>query len=332
LLAGIIREASEAIRQAPALICFPLVPFVLLLGLVVYWIVAGAYISSMASFSLGDLKSAVSMNSTTSTNSSAVSTMDSNDLTQYFIAYHFFGLLWTNQVIQAISMCTIAGVVCQYYWSRQKEREGCGGLRSIARSFKNCFRYHFGSLVFGALIIAIVQFARAVLAYIDKQTQGLQDKNRLLKLAMKLIQCCMWCLEKFLKFISRNAYILVAMRGGSFCASTREAFSLIFANLAQIAVTASISAFLLLLAKATITFTCGAAMFAIIDNDPSYALNGSNELSSPAVPLIMCVILAWFVASTFMNVYELAIDTILLCFCVDLKDNKEGSYYMSEGA
>jgi hypothetical protein len=138
LLAGIIREASEAIRQAPALICFPLVPFVLLLGLVVYWIVAGAYISSMASFSLGDLKSAVSMNSTTSTNSSAVSTMDSNDLTQYFIAYHFFGLLWTNQVIQAISMCTIAGVVCQYYWSRQKEREGCGGLRSIARSFKNC--------------------------------------------------------------------------------------------------------------------------------------------------------------------------------------------------
>jgi choline transporter-like protein 2/4/5 len=258
--------------------------------------------------------------------------MDSNDLTQYFIAYHFFGLLWTNQVIQAISMCTIAGVVCQYYWSRQKEREGCGGLRSIARSFKNCFRYHFGSLVFGALIIAIVQFARAVLAYIDKQTQGLQDKNRLLKLAMKLIQCCMWCLEKFLKFISRNAYILVAMRGGSFCASTREAFSLIFANLAQIAVTASISAFLLLLAKATITFTCGAAMFAIIDNDPSYALNGSNELSSPAVPLIMCVILAWFVASTFMNVYELAIDTILLCFCVDLKDNKEGSYYMSEGA
>jgi len=34
------------------------------------------------------------------------------------------------------------------------------------------FRYHTGSLAFGAAIIAIVQFIRAVLEYIDHKLKG----------------------------------------------------------------------------------------------------------------------------------------------------------------
>ena len=34
------------------------------------------------------------------------------------------------------------------------------------------FRYHTGSLAFGAAIIAIVQFIRAVLEYIDHKLRG----------------------------------------------------------------------------------------------------------------------------------------------------------------
>jgi choline transporter-like protein 2/4/5 len=44
----------------------------------------------------------------------------------------------------------------------------------------------------------------------------------------------MWCFEKIVKFISKNAYIMVAMKGKNFCRSTKAAFLLILANLAHV--------------------------------------------------------------------------------------------------
>jgi len=38
----------------------------------------------------------------------------------------------------------------------------------VCTSFKRAFRYHFGSLAFGAFLLALVQFIRIVLEYIKK--------------------------------------------------------------------------------------------------------------------------------------------------------------------
>ena len=47
---------------------------------------------------------------------------------KYLQAYHFFGLLWTNQFIQAIGMTTIAGAVCSWYTSACHFFAGCALL------------------------------------------------------------------------------------------------------------------------------------------------------------------------------------------------------------
>jgi choline transporter-like protein 2/4/5 len=44
-----------------------------------------------------------------------------------------------------------------------------------------------------------------------------QDNNRAQKISFKALKCCMWCVEKVMKFISKNAFIVVAMKGKSFC-------------------------------------------------------------------------------------------------------------------
>ena len=66
------------------------------------------------------------------------------------------------------------------------------------------------------------------------KTKDLQETNLAIKAFMKVVQCLMWCLEKVVKYVTRNAYIMVAMRGASFCSATFRAFRLIFANLAQV--------------------------------------------------------------------------------------------------
>ena len=56
--------------------------------------------------------------------------------------------------------------------------------RSSARSGGRCAttlaRWHWG------IIIAVVEFLRAVLAYIDNKTKQLQEKNKALKIAFKV--------------------------------------------------------------------------------------------------------------------------------------------------
>ena len=74
------------------------------------------------------------------------------------------------------------------------------------------FRYHLGSLAFGSFLIAVVQLARIFAAWLDQQTKKLQESNKLLKLAMKVMQCALWCLEKTVKFITGYCYIYVALQ------------------------------------------------------------------------------------------------------------------------
>lgn len=324
---GIIKEASRAIQRLPLLVLFPIWPFLMILVLFIYSATIAAYIYSSGDISV-DKMGVSSLEGATETMLSKVS---DHDAMRILFAYHFFGFLWTNQLINAISMCTIAGAVCRYYWSHEKSAAEMGRF-PILYSFKNCFRYHFGSLAYGSLIIAIVQFVRAVLMYIDHQTQGVQKSNLVVKVVMKAVQCCMWCLEKCLKFLSKNAYIMVAMNGKGFCTSAKDAFKMIFSNLAQISTVSMVTFLLLGAGKIAIAMACTIIMFAYIESKPEeFGIGAPHELSSPMAPILLTLLLAWFVASTFLGVYEMAIDTILLCFCKDKELNKDsGEYFMSD--
>merc|ERR1711871_1310912 len=340
---GIIREASNAIKRMPLLLVFPIIPFALTIAVVLYFLYVGAAIYSandLQATDLADTASASMAEATTGFSYDVNITIASNstlkdlNVKHYMLAYHLFFSLWLNQLVAAISMCTIAGAVCKYYGSRSKNSEpvaeGGMGKRPIAASFWNCFRYHFGSLALGSLIIAIVQFIRSCLSYIDRKTKNLQESNFMIKLFMKIIKCCMWCLEKCLKFISRNAYIMVAMEGSSFCSSAFKAFTLILDNVGQVGVISMITGALLTFAKITICAGCGFFMIAALDQD-KYQEGGENELSAPMLPVLLTLFVSYFASGCFLYVYELAVDTILLAFCQDRKVNAGGGHvFMSD--
>ncbi|OQR93079.1 choline transporter-like protein [Achlya hypogyna] len=336
---GIIHEASRTIQRLPLLVIFPVFPAISSIVLFIYTTVIGAFIysaggsvslpSSLVSQLPGNLSQSVSAGWDAELNATS-SAVQPNQRMQIMIAYHAFGFLWTNQLIQAVSMTTIAGAVCRYYWSREHSRAEMGRF-PILGSFKNCFRYHIGSLAMGSFIIAVVQFLRAVLMYVDKQTKSLQQSNLAVKVAMKVVACCLYCLEKCLKFISKNAYIMIAMKGRSFCSSTKEAFMLLFANMAQVATTSMIINLVAFVATVAISVGCALLLFLYLQNDAQFKTGGSHELSSVFPPCLIGLVLAWFVGASFIGVYEMCVDTILLCFCEDRRINQQtGMYYMSK--
>jgi hypothetical protein len=158
---------------------------------------------------------------------------------KYFGLYHLFMFLWFQEFLVASGYYVTVGAVAAWYWSTDKASVGTGlGSATIMKSLKRYVRYNLGTVIFGALIIAIVQLIRILMNYYLSQMEKLEKNEAMKKViaVMKcLVNCCLWCLEKFIGFINKKAYIMSATHGMSFCKGAFRGFLLVLRNILQIA-------------------------------------------------------------------------------------------------
>jgi choline transporter-like protein 2/4/5 len=367
---AVIREATRAIEEMPLIVLFPLITFILQVLNMAYFIGSSAFILSASELEDLELPSVVDdtydaavsfVNTVAEDDSSSISATNLTLITNatlathnstgikhyveeewvvYMFWYNVLGVLWIDQIIRAIGICTISGAVCYRYWTRA-DRDGRRdevGNHFIVNSFVRTFKYSFGSIVLGALIVAIIEFIRTILMYIDRQTRELQkESGAAVRVAICVVHCCLRCLKSIALYITRNAYIIIAMEGEGFCYAASKSISYISNNFVQISTLESISHFVLRLMKIAMTLLCGIAMFDYIDqSEYKYGTNGTDPLHFPLFPPLLTMVLAYAVSSSFVNVFELIIDTTLLCYCADKEintaagDDNGGGYYMSE--
>ena len=238
--------------------------------LVVYWLIIAGYI-----YSNGDVdKSSVSLTESEVANDSssgiqnllcakdgsgnvdtstcvgleAAYAFQAASANDYLLLYHFFGLLWTSNFITGFFIMSIAGAVCSFYFGVRDKAEDRPRF-AVWDAVKTTLLKHLGSIAFGAMIIALVQLVRAILAYIDRKSKDVQKKNIVIRYVFKCLACCLWCFEKCVRYISINAYVIVAMKGKSFCGAAVEAVVTILKNIGQVGVVNTITAFLFVLGK-----------------------------------------------------------------------------------
>jgi len=186
----------------------------------------------------------------------------------------------------------------------------------VRPGFYNCFRYHLGSIAFGSFILAVVQFIKWWLYWLEKQAEA--GKNKLLVQFARSLRCCITCFEKFIKFLNKNAYIQCALLGKNFCKSAWNAFSLIMRNAGLVGLLAGIGFIVYILGVICITVTTGVCGYFILDAMYKY------EISSPIIPVLFMFIIGWLVAKLFMGVFSLAVDATLQCFVADEELHKAG--------
>ena len=294
---AVLKVASQAIAAMPMILFSPLIPFVLNVIFFGWACLVAVYL-----YASGELKK----------DDAGTVTISWDETLQYMSLYHLFGIFWTTQFIVGLGVMFTAGAIAAYYWQRESMPKS-----PIRRSIHRAARYHVGSIALGSFIVAVVQFIRAVLEYIDRKTKKMQEGNPILKYVMCCVKYCMWYLEKVLKYINRNAYILVAVKGYSYCYSAIHAIKLLIMNMARIAVINTVGDFLTFLGKIVVTGICGILAFLMCDMDQYTDPESANYLSSPILPVLVVVFIAYQEADIFMGVYEMAVDTIMLSFCED---------------
>ncbi|MFT7811329.1 choline transporter-like protein 4 isoform X1, partial [Arapaima gigas] len=352
---ALIQESSRAVGHMMSTLLFPIVTFALLIVCIAYWGITALYLATSG----GPIYKVVALNSTTDClaingtetcdpltfNSSAYPSCPSARC--IFIKYNTEGLfqqnlfnlqiynvlafLWCVNFVIALGQCTLAGAFASYYWAFSKP--GDIPMFPLSQAFIRSLRYHVGSLAFGALILTIVQFIRIILEYLDHKFRAAQ--NPCARFIMCCLKCCFWCLEKFIKFINRNAYIMIAIYGKNFCVSAKNAFSLLMRNIVRVVVLDKVTDLLLLFGKLLVVGGVGVLAFFFFSGRIQLPNNTFNyaALNYYWVPIITVIVGSYLIAHGFFSVYSMCVDTLFLCFLEDLERNDgtpQKPYYMSK--
>lgn len=342
----LIKEASRAVGKMFSTLFWPIFPFLLQVAFTGYWIVSVVYVASMGNSTYYSNP----VNTTQDKINYYLTRLpcDVNDTNvgklcefvkyggdQYIIAmqvFMVFMFLWIMNFIIALSQMTLAGAFASYYWAWNKPDDI--PAFPLATALYKSLRYHLGSLAFGSFIIAVVQMIRLVLEYVDHKLKG--TENPVAKFLLKCLKCCFWCLEKVLKFLNKNAYIIIAIRGKNFCFAAKDAFFLIMRNIVRVVVLDKVCDFVLFLSKLVCTAAVFVASFYWFKGKITWfaAYVTLPSLNYYLTPVIILTVGTFFLTCVFFSVYSMAVDTLFLCFLEDLEMNDgspEKPYYMSKG-
>jgi len=220
---------------------------------------------------------------------------------------------WTVGLINAISFTTMSGAFCRWYWSRGDEKYK--ETWPICRSYGRVMQYHFGTMAVGSFILALIKLIRFLFMYLEKKCREAQKNNKCIRTLFKVVHCLLFLFERCLKFLARQAYIMVAMYGYNFCKASVMAVMLITSNILQVAAVNLINRYVMFLGKLVVLVSCLISAYMWFSYSDEFT--GDNSLFSILPLMIVIALFGFCVCSYVFAIYNVGVDTILLCFCQD---------------
>jgi hypothetical protein len=224
----------------------------------------------------------------------------------YRFWFALFNLLWVNEFSIAFTQCSIAGAVAFWYFAKNDAKLN---PKFVIIGLKNSATYHSGSIALGSLIVAIIQLVKYYLEYLAEQQKKV--KNKLMELVFRCLAYVIYCVEKCVKFLNKNAYIQIAILGKKFCLAAKDAFWLIFRNAGRIAVCTMIAPFVrkfgVLFIMVFTTYFGYQLLMAVF----------ADDIDTPYGACFIYLVIGNVVGRLVMNVFGMAVDTSLQCFVAD---------------
>nr|CDS30542.1 solute carrier family 44 [Hymenolepis microstoma] len=316
---NVIGEASKAIGHMPFTLFWPIFPFAFILGTIALWLFVDLNLRSIAT------AEGVYLNHTTLEPKSEFSRKtldwvfdDANkcdplatytegqfcfyvkhvvtNYTPWLQIYNFAVCLWLINYIIAVDQLTLAGTFAKFYFSQRQLRRRGGssscyfcGVCLVFGTCASAIIFHTGSLAFGSLLITLLALLRAILLKIERRLK--MADNEIAKFFIRCLCCCFWCLDKFLRFLNKNAYIMMAIYGHGFCRSAKDVFSLIVRNVIRVFVVEKITDFVLFLGKlavsAAVSFFAYAYLSGVISDRLDIVPDPTIHLNYIIVPILV---------------------------------------------
>lgn len=226
--------------------------------------------------------------------------------TRYVFFYQIFGLFWMNAFIVGCCQFVIACAACIWFFQAQSDAL----IKTpVLTSIKWLLTKHLGSIAFGALMIAICQMIRFLFEYYRKNIERWAGGNKIAKVILCITGYCLACLEGCVKFLTKNAYIQVALSNTNFCSSAFKAFALILMNAGRFGAVGTIGSIYSIFGVFFIGGFNAFYCFAVLAQSPD-----AYAVSSPIPPTVVCGFIGSVMAHMFMSIFSFSSDAILQAF------------------
>lgn len=243
---------------------------------------------------------------------------------QYALVYSFiFGMLWIGCAMLYIGQFLIIMATTIWYFDHNKDKT-LHPFPLLTAAWWT-FRYHTGSVAFGAFILALVLAAKIIVTYVQWQVERAISKDQspgIIKNFFNCLQALLVCLERVVKVINKTGFIVVALKSQYFCLSCLEGMTLILRNPMKFGMISVFGQVFIFIGKAFIGAVTATAGYNVITRVDTY----SSQINSPFVPTLIFFVNGVVVGSIFMSVYGLSADTIMFCYFVENEgpDNIKG--------
>jgi len=299
--AKLLECAADAIMDMPMLIFYPLGNIFNLLCFFAMFVAGSLFIASAGTIKYESIY--------------GYAEVEFDDTLQGAFVYWLFGFLWICEFASAVGFMVVAFCFSMWFYApkaggseRENERVMVGWPICTAIRLTMC--HHLGTCAAGSLIIAIIQMLRIILEYLDNKKKEVEEAGVvpcmcLWDFVFCCCRCCLWCMEKCMKYINKVAYIFTVIKGEWFCSAACSAVTMLITDFSWVAIVSGITSCILFFGK---------LMTSLIVAAICGYWTSTLDVSSILFPTIFTFIIAYAIAMLFAEVYEMAIDTMLICY------------------
>lgn len=309
-----VEASTECIFHLPSLLVSPM-PFACIKAC----ILAVALYGFLLLVSCGDLSSqSVTVGDTTVTGMGRSFTY--SDEQQGFLVYYVFVTVWVLELVSALNQFAVAYAVALWFYSDwdlngNKITPYC----AVPRGMVAGLTFHLGSLIFGSCVVTAIKCVKWVLMLIARAAKA--EDNKVAACIVGCCACCMQCMETTVAFVSRTAYVDIALNSKPYCRAAREAAEFMAGHATDVAVLTGATFVLSALGCSLVAALGGFSTWMLLSTQESFTSDTSpNYVEEPEFVAGVAAFVCFTVAVCFLEVLDQTAETLLFVFAVSVKD------------
>jgi hypothetical protein len=230
-----------------------------------------------------------------------------------------------SELVNATSQFVLAYTVQSWYFTPYRvhmEKEHID-RRPLTKAYSLGLSFHLGSLAMGSFVVASTRLLRLALCFLAKQAGSADGHGA--KGPLACFTCALGCVQRWVEFLNKNAYVDIAVSGSGFLAGARSAFSVLTHNMPEIGALNGACWVIQLTSVGAITASGIALVYVLLAHMAVFNQRHSDWYVQERMPvLILAGLVSFIVGHAFMTIFDVVSDTILYCRCIEEIRRQQG--------
>jgi len=224
--------------------------------------------------------------------------------------FYVVGTVWFIEISRSLSSFVISYAVILWYYTEKPKNYGPSFPLMRGLIIGLCF--HLGTIAFGALIIGLFRPFRIVFLFLSRHAK--EGGNPILSLLAGCFTTCIGCAQRYLEFLTKNAYIDTVLSSKEFITSAQNAHGFLLAENGKVTELTGALWVISFSVVSGIFVVTVIMLWTLLTLQESQLSAHHMEVENPYFVIVLSGALSASLSASFMMVFEHTSDTLLYIY------------------